>query len=167
MKKLLLTLTMLLCVSGAFGQTSDRLMKKYEAMPNAKYEENTEEVRKYVEENKNEGALGLTGKDYDFVLKHFKKSEYVELVMDDNQTRDLQKDIEALKGYELLVVQNDHKETTPNYRIFVYGKVKGDNVKDLLVRCDISGKTVLQHFDCKVKKDLMLKATLDGDLISF
>lgn len=167
MKKLLLTLTMLLCVSGAFGQTSDRLMKKYKAMPNAKYEENTEEVRKYVEENKNEGALGLTGKDYDFVLKHFKKSEYVELVMDDNQTRDLQKDIEALKGYELLVVQNDHKETTPNYRIFVYGKVKGDNVKDLLVRCDISGKTVLQHFDCKVKKDLMVKATLDGDLISF
>ena len=167
MKKLLLTLTMLLCVSGAFGQTSDRLMKKYKAMPNAKYEENTEEVRKYVEENKNEGALGLTGKDYDFVLKHFKKSEYVELVMDDNQTRDLQKDIAALKGYELLVVQNDHKETTPNYRIFVYGKVKGDNVKDLLVRCDISGKTVLQHFDCKVKKDLMVKATLDGDLISF
>ena len=142
-------------------------MKKYKAMPNAKYEENTEEVRKYVEENKNEGALGLTGKDYDFVLKHFKKSEYVELVMDDNQTRDLQKDIEALKGYELLVAQNDHKETTPNYRIFVYGKVKGDNVKDLLVRCDISGKTVLQHFDCKVKKDLMVKATLDGDLIRF
>ncbi|MBQ2301101.1 MAG: hypothetical protein II279_06420, partial [Bacteroidaceae bacterium] len=70
MKKLLLTLTMLLCVGGAFGQTSDRLMKKYKAMPNAKYEENTEEVRKYVEENKNEGALGLTGKDYDFVLKH-------------------------------------------------------------------------------------------------
>lgn len=167
MKNLLLTLTMLLCVSGAFGQTSDRLMKKYKAMPNAKYEENTEEVRKYVEENKNEGALGLTGKDYDFVLKHFMKSEYVELVMDDNQTRDLQKDIEALKGYELLVVQNDHKETTPNYRIFVYGKVKGDNVKDLLVRCDISGKTVLQHFDCKVKKDLMVKATLDGDLIRF
>lgn len=167
MKKLLLSLTLLLCVSGAFGQTSDRLMKKYKAMPNAKYEENTEEVRKYVEENKNEGALGLTGKDYDFVLKHFKKSEYVELVMDDNQTRDLQKDIEALKGYELLVAQNDQKETSPNYLVRVYGKVKGDNVKDLLVRCDISGKTVLQHFDCKVKKDLMLKATLDGDLIRF
>lgn len=167
MKKLLLSLTLLLCVSGAFGQTAQKLIAKYKAMPNAKYEENTEEVRKYVEENKNEGALGLTGKDYDFVLKHFMKSEYVELVMDDNQTRELQKDIEALKGYELLVVQNDHKETTPNYRIFVYGKVKGDNVKDLLVRCDISGKTVLQHFDCKVKKDLMVKATLDGDLIRF
>lgn len=167
MKKLLLTLTMLLCVSGAFGQTSDRLMKKYKAMPNAKYEENTEEVRKYVEENKNEGALGLTGKDYDFVLKHFKKSEYVELVMDDNQTRDLQKDIEALKGYELLVAQNDQKETSPNYLVRVYGKVKGDNVKDLLVRCDISGKTVLQHFDCKVKKDQMLKGIMSSNIIRF
>lgn len=167
MKKLLLTLTMLLCVSGAFGQTAPKLIAKYKALPNAKYGENTEEVRRNIEENKNEGALGLTGKDYDFVLKHFKKSEYVELVMDDNQTRDLQKDIEALKGYELLVAQNDQKETSPNYLVRVYGKVKGDNVKDLLVRCDISGKTVLQHFDCKVKKDLMVKATLDGDLIRF
>lgn len=167
MKKLLLTLTMLLCVSGAFGQTAQKLIAKYKALPNAEYKENTEEVRRNIEENKNEGALGLTGKDYDFVLKHFKKSEYVKLVMDDNQTRDLQKDIEALKGYELLVAQNDQKETSPNYLVRVYGKVKGDNVKDLLVRCDISGKTVLQHFDCKVKKDLMLKATLDGDLISF
>ncbi len=167
MKKLLLSLTMLLCVSGAFGQTAQKLIAKYKALPNAEYKENTEEVRRNIEENKNEGALGLTGKDYDFVLKHFKKSEYVELVMDDNQTRDLQKDIEALKGYELLVAQNDQKETSPNYLVRVYGKVKGDNVKDLLVRCDISGKTVLQHFDCKVKKDLMVKSTLDGDLIRF
>ena len=167
MKKLLLTLTMLLCVSGAFGQTSDRLMKKYKAMPNAKYEENTEEVRRNIEENKKKGTFGLAEKDYDFVLKHFKKSEEVELVLDGNQKNELGRDIQALSGYEMLVVQNDHKETTPNYRIFVYGKVKGDNVKDLLVRCDISGKTVLQHFDCKVKKDLMVKATLDGDLIRF
>lgn len=42
MKKLLLTLTMLLCVSGAFGQTAPKLIAKYKAMPNAKYGENTE-----------------------------------------------------------------------------------------------------------------------------
>lgn len=167
MKKLLLTLTMLLCVSGAFGQTAQKLIAKYKALPNAKYGENTEEVRRNIEENKNEGALGLTGKDYDFVLKHFKKSEYVELVMDDNQTRDLQKDIEALKGYELLVAQNDQKETSPNYLVRVYGKVKGDNVKDLLVRCDISGKIVLQHFEGKVKKDQMLKGIMSSNIIRF
>lgn len=167
MKKLLLSLTMLLCVSGAFGQTAQKLIAKYKALPNAEYKENTEEVRRNIEENKKKGTFGLAEKDYNFVLKHFKKSEYVELVMDDNQTRDLQKDIEALKGYELLVAQNDQKETSPNYLVRVYGKVKGDNVKDLLVRCDISGKTVLQHFDCKVKKDLMVKSTLDGDLIRF
>lgn len=167
MKKLLLTLTMLLCVSGAFGQTAPKLIAKYKALPNAEYKENTEEVRRNIEENKKKGTFGLAEKDYDFVLKHFKKSEEVELVLDGNQKNELGRDIQALSGYEMLVVQNDHKETTPNYRIFVYGKVKGDNVKDLLVRCDISGKTVLQHFDCKVKKDLMVKATLDGDLIRF
>ena len=42
MKKLLLTLTMLLCVSGAFGQTAQKLIAKYSALPNAEYKENTE-----------------------------------------------------------------------------------------------------------------------------
>lgn len=77
MKKLLLTLTMLLCVSGAFGQTAQKLIAKYKALPNAEYKENTE------------GIFGLMGKG------------------------------------------------------------------------------LLVAFDRKVKKDLMLKATLDGDLISF
>ncbi len=42
MKKLLLTLTMLLCVGGAFGQTVQKLIAKYKALPNAEYKENTE-----------------------------------------------------------------------------------------------------------------------------
>lgn len=167
MKKLLLSLTLLLCVSGAFGQTAQKHIAKYKALPNAEYKENTEEVRRNIEENKKKGAFCLAEKDYDFVLKHFKKSEEVELVLDGNQKNELGRDIQALSGYEMLVAQNDQKETSPNYLVRVYGKVKGDNVKDLLVRCDISGKTVLQHFDCKVKKDLMVKATLDGDLIRF
>lgn len=50
MKKLLLTLTMLLCVSGAFGQTAQKLIAKYKALPNAEYKENTEEVRRNIEE---------------------------------------------------------------------------------------------------------------------
>lgn len=89
MKKLLLTLTMLLCVSGAFGQTAQKLIAKYKALPNAEYKENTEEVRRNIEENKKKGIFGLMGKG------------------------------------------------------------------------------LLVAFDRKVKKDLMLKATLDGDLISF
>ena len=77
MKKLLLTLTMLLCVSGAFGQTSDRLMKKYKAMPNAKYEENTEEV-----------IFGLMGKGLLVAFdRKVKKDQMLKGIMNSNIIR--------------------------------------------------------------------------------
>ena len=48
---------MLLCMSGAFGQTAQKLIAKYKALPNAEYKENTEEVRRNIEENKKKELL--------------------------------------------------------------------------------------------------------------
>lgn len=88
MKKLLLTLTMLLCVSGAFGQTSDRLMKKYKAMPNAEYKENTEEVRRNIEENKKKGTFGLMGKGLLVAFdRKVKKDQMLKGIMSSNIIR--------------------------------------------------------------------------------
>ena len=42
MKKLLLSLAMLLCVGSSFGQTAEKLMEKYKAFPGAEYKEKTE-----------------------------------------------------------------------------------------------------------------------------
>ena len=41
MKQLLLSLTMLLCVGNAFGQTTAKLIEKYKAVPGAVYENTT------------------------------------------------------------------------------------------------------------------------------
>lgn len=179
MKTLLFSLTMLLCVGSTFGQTAEKLMAKYKALPDAKYEETTEESRKEIEKNKAEG--GLNQEDYYFALKHFKKSEQVQLTLDDAQKEELEKDLQALKGYELLFTQNDNTEPekggnilqnminqtfSKDYKIRVYGKVKGDVVNNLLIRCDIFGKVVLLHNDCKIKKDFMLKGLFSGDAIS-
>ena len=182
MKKLLLSLAVLLCVGSAFGQTVEKLMAKYKAMPDAEYEETTEETRKSFEESKEKGTGGLSKEDYDFMLKNLKKAEQIQLTLDDEQLEQLTKDIQALKGYETLFVQNDNKEPeegknmvqnminqtfNPNYQLSVYGKVKGNTVNDLLIRWDIWGKVAIAHIDGKVKKDLMLKSILSGDMVNF
>lgn len=182
MKKLLLSLAVLLCVGSAFGQTVEKLMAKYKALPGAEYEETTEETRKSFEESKEKGTGGLSKKDYDFLLKNLKKAEQIQLTLDDDQLEQLTKDIQALKGYETLFVQNDNKEPeegkniiqdminqtfNPNYQMRVYGKVKGNTVNDFLIRWDIWGKVAIAHIDGKIKKDLMLKSILSGDLVNF
>jgi len=182
LKKLLLSLALLFCVGSAFGQTAEKLMAKYKAMPGAEYAETTEDTRKSIEESKEKGTGGLSKEDYDFLLKNFKKAEQIQLTLDDDQLEQLTKDIQALKGYETLFVQNDNKEPeegknmvqnmvnqtfNPNYQLSVYGKVKGNTVNDLLIRWDIWGKVAMAHINVKAKKDFMLRSILNGDLVSF
>lgn len=83
MKKLLLSLALLFCVGSAFGQTAEKLMAKYKALPDAEYEETTEATRKSYEESKEKGASGLSKEDYDFLLKNLKKAEQIQLTLDD------------------------------------------------------------------------------------
>ena len=182
MKKIILSLIVLLSVGCAYGQTVEKLMAKYKALPDAEYEETTQETRKSFEESKEKGTGGLSKEDYDFMLKNLKKAEQIQLTLDDDQLAQLTKDIQALKGYETLFLQNDNKEPeerknmiqdminqtfNPNYQMRVYGKVKGNTVNDLLIRWDIWGKVAIAHIDGKFKKDLMLKSILSGDMVNF
>lgn len=182
MKKIILSLIVLLSVGSAYGQTVEKLMAKYKAVPGAKYEETTEESRKSIEENKTKEDAGLSQKEYDFILKNFKKSEQVQLKLDDDQKEQLAKDLQALKGYEMLFVLNDNKEPeegknmvqnminrtfNPDYQFRVYGKVKGDVVNDMLVRFDIWDKVVLVHNECKTKKDFILKGLFNDTTVDF
>lgn len=88
MKKLLLTLTMLLCMSGAFGQTGQKHIAKYKALPNAEYKENTEEVRRNIEENKKKGTFGLMGKGLLVAFdRKVKKDQMLKGIMSSNIIR--------------------------------------------------------------------------------
>ena len=181
MKKTILSLTMLLCMGSAFGQTVDKLMEKWKAIEGVEYQETTEETRKSIEESREKGAEGLSKEDYDYVLKNFKKVEQVQMTLNEGQMDQLANDIQALKGYETLFMQNDNKEPeegknmiqnminqtfNSNYQMRFYGRVKGNIVNDLLIRWDIWGKVVLAHVEGKFKKELMLKSFLGSDLVS-
>ena len=185
MKKTLLSLTILFCVGNAFGQTIDKLIAKWKTIDGAEYQETTAATRKSMEESREKESAGLSKKDYDFILKNFKKAEQLQMTLNEDQMAQLANDLQALKGYETLFMQNDNKEPeegknlvqnminqtfNPNFQLRIYGKVKGNTVNDPLIRWDIWGKVVLAHLDGKVKKDLMLKSIIGcdwGDLVNF
>jgi hypothetical protein len=178
MKQIFLSFIMLLCVGSAFGQTVDKLMAKWKTIEGAEYSETTEETRKSIEESREKGSAGLSKEDYDFVMKNLKKVEQIQMTLDEDQMAQLANDLQALKGYETLFMQNDNKEPeegknmiqnminqtfNANYQMRFYGRVKGNIVNDLLIRWDIWGKVVLAHLDGKIKKDLMLKSIIGSD----
>ena len=185
MKKIILSLIVLLSVGNAYGQTVEKLMAKWKAIDGVEYQETTTETRKSMEESREKGSAGLSKEDYDFILKNFKKAEQLQMTLNEDQMAQLANDLQALKGYETLFVQNDNKEPeegknlvqdminqtfNPNSQLRIYGKVKGNTVNDPLIRWDIWGKVVLAHLEGKIKKDLMLKSIIGsnwGDLVNF
>ena len=177
MKKIILSFIVLLSVGIAYGQTAEKLMEKYKAFPDAEYKDNTEDSRNGLLESEAKRESGLKPEDYDFIQKNFKKSEQVQLVLDDVQKAQLAKDIQALKGYEMLFTQNDNTEPeegknlvqnmvnqmfSPDFQLTFYGKAKGDTIDGLIVRCDIWGKVVLAYMDCKLKKEHLMSAFFKG-----
>ena len=179
MKKILLSLALLLCVGSSFGQTAEKLMEKYKAFPGAEYKEKTEEALKDI---KDEGPGDMSQEDFDFIIKNFKKSEQVQLTLDEAQKEQLDKDLRALKGYEMIFTQNDNKAPeegknlvqdmlnqafSPSYQIRAYAKMKGNILTGTLLRLDMWGKVVLSYTVGKWKKDDFLKSLYNGDAVSF
>ena len=137
MKKIILSLIVLLSVGRAYGQTVEKLMAKYKAMPGAKYENTTKES---LEEFEEEDSI-LSAEDIAKLKKHFKKSEQVQIQNPSEELlAQINKDIKALKGHELLFETSRNIESelsdnavmqmvsdffNPSIKLQCYGKAEG------------------------------------------
>ena len=184
MKQLLLSLTMLLCVGNAFGQTPAKLIEKYKAIPGAVYENTTQQSLKDLD--KEDSILSV--EEIAKLKKYFKKSEQVQIQnVSEELLAQINKDIKALKNHELLfeTIRNAGSETSensgepnklftkmisdflnPSIKFQCYGKVDGKMVSDLLVRVDIWNTVVLSYIDTKIDRDIWMKA-LEKSNLSF
>lgn len=172
MKQVLLSIMMLLCVGNAFGQTPAKLIEKYKAVPGAVYENTTNESLKGLEE----GDTILSADEIAKLKKNFKKSEQVQIQnVSEEQLAEINKDIKALKNYELLfeTVRNAGSESlgdsanvvkqkisdflNPTVKMRCYGKVDGKMVSDLLIRLDIWNTVALSYIDTKIDRDVWMK----------
>ena len=184
MKQLLLSLTMLLCVGNAFGQTPAKLIEKYKAVPGAVYENTTQQSLKDLD--KEDSILSV--EEIAKLKKYFKKSEQVQIQNVSEELLDqINNDIKALKNHELLfeTVRNAGSETpetsgepnklftkmisdflNPSIKFQCYGKVNGNMVSDLLLRVDIWNTVAISHIDTKIDRDIWMKA-LEKSNLSF
>ena len=103
--------------------------------------------------------------------------------LDEEQLAQIEQDIKALKGYELLFTANKNTSydeskniiknmlaevmNPPSVKVRCYGKVKGKTVSDLLVRLEWLNTVALSHVDTKIDRDLMTKALMaDGAVVT-
>ena len=170
MKKIILSLIVLLSVGNAYGQTVEKLMAKYKALPGAKYENTTKEN---LEEFEKDDSI-LSAEDIAQLKKHFKKSEQVQIQNPSEELlAQINKDIKALKGHELLFETSRNIESelsdnavmqmvsdffNPSIKLQCYGKAEGKMISDLLVRVDIWNTVALSHIDTKIDRDIWMKA---------
>jgi len=182
MKKLLLSMAMLLCVGSAMGQTVNKLIEKWKAIEGAQYQEVTRDsLLKEMVKDDELVVRGISEKEIAFLKKNLKRLEQVTLKLDEDQRKELDEDIKAVKGYELLFVVNENDEPedggnllqqmwnqvmTSKSQISVYGKVEKNVVDGVLLRWDIWNQVVLGHLDGKMKVEILSKAlSLDGGLV--
>jgi hypothetical protein len=102
--------------------------------------------------------------------------------VDEEQLAQLEEDIKALKGYEMLFVTNKNGGSdedanvlrqmmsevfNPTIKLQCYGKVKGNKVSDLLMKVKAWETVVLMHIDTKVEKELVVKSIMEKEDVSY
>ena len=177
MRRTLLAILLMGAASCAMAQTAAKLIEKYKAFPGAEYLNTTEESLKQHDSD-------LTPEENAKMKKNFKKSEQVQMQnLDEEQLAQIEQDIKALKGYELLFTANKNTSydedknilrnmlaevmNPPSVKVRCYGKVKGKTVSDLLIRLEWLNTVALSHVDTKIDKALMTKALMaDGAFVT-
>ena len=175
MRRTLLAILLIGAASCAMAQTASKLIEKYRKLPNATYMDTSAETLKSYDENPDL----ITEEERAQLKKSFKKSETVQIEKcDEEQLAQIDKDLKALKGYELLFTTNKNGGSdedanvfkqmmsdmwNPTIKLKCYGKVKGNMVSDILMRIDMWDTVALLYCDQKMDKELMVKSIMESD----
>lgn len=173
--KQILIIAMLLMACTTQAQTAAKLIEKYRKLPNATYTDTSKETLKSYDENPDL----ITEEERAQLKKSFKKSETVQIEKcDEELLAQIDKDLKALKGYELLFTTNKNGGSdedanvfkqmmsdmwNPTIKLKCYGKVKGNMVSDILMRIDMWDTVALLYCDQKMDRELMVKSIMESD----
>ena len=158
MKKLFLSMALLLCVGSVLGQTADELMKKYKGIKGVQYENITKKIMDIKEEEAPDmyrASRGLT------------KVEYLSGVLSSDKVEQLQKELNALKGFERVYHEKHNGNNGPlsmltgNFKLFnniqYYAVVDGEYFKELIARIDadanVGNLVTLIHMKGSIKQE--------------
>lgn len=158
MKRTILSIALALCVGCAFGQTADKLMKKYKGVKGMQYENITKKIQNLKEEDDPKiykASRGVT------------LAEFASGVLPENKAEQLQKDLDALKGFKRIYHEKHNSNDGPfsmlkgTYKMFnnvqYFAVEEGEYVTELVARIDadvnVGNLITLIHLKGMIKQE--------------
>lgn len=137
MKRTFLLMAMALAVNVAFGQTADKLMKKYKAVRGMQYQNLTKKIKKIKEEDDPENYR---------VSRDITLAEVVNGALSKRKINQLQKDLDALQDFKRIYHEKHNSNDDwlsmfkGTFKMFnnvqFYAVEDGEYFNDLIVRID-------------------------------
>lgn len=174
MKRTILSIALALCVGCAFGQTAEKLMKKYKAVKSMQYENITKKIRNLKEEE--------DPKMYS-ISRGVTRVEYLTGLLPENKAEELQHDLEALKDFNCVYQEKHNSNDAPfsmlngQFKLFnnvqYYAVEDGEYFNDFVAKINADANagnlTVLIHVQGKIKQEdvpmlIQMEETTDVDL---
>ena len=136
MKKIILSMVMLMATCLAFAQDASYLIKKYRKLDGAKYENMTKEVKKKAKKEK------YTNPKLFDSTERLIKVEYVQVSLNDQQKEALTENIKNVDGYKQLYEKKSNVDNmlSENWTLFpmqqYYGIEQDGRVSDAIIRLE-------------------------------
>ena len=136
MKKIILSMVMLMATCFAFAQDASYLIKQYRKLDGAKYENMTKEVKKKAKKEKY-----IDPKMFD-LTERLIKVEYVQVSLNDQQKEALTENIKNVDGYKQLYEKKSNVDNmlSENWTLFpmqqYYGIEQDGRVSDAIIRLE-------------------------------
>lgn len=136
MKKIILSMVMLMATCFAFAQDASYLIKQYRKLDGAKYENMTKEVKKKAKKEKY-----IDPKMFD-LTERLIKVEYVQVSLNEQQKEALTENIKNVDGYKQLYENKSNVDNmlSENWTLFpmqqYYGIEQDGRVSDAIIRLE-------------------------------
>lgn len=136
MKKIILSMVMLMATCFAFAQDASYLIKQYRKLDGAKYENMTKEVKKKAKKEKY-----IDPKMFD-LTERLIKVEYVQVSLNEQQKEALTENIKNVDGYKQLYEKKSNVDNmlSENWTLFpmqqYYGIEQDGRVSDAIIRLE-------------------------------
>ena len=136
MKKIILSMVMLMATCFAFAQDASYLIKQYRKLDGAKYENMTKEVKKKAKKEK------YTNPKLFDSTERLIKVEYVQVSLNDQQKEALTENIKNVDGYKQLYEKKSNVDNmlSENWTLFpmqqYYGIEQDGRVSDAIIRLE-------------------------------
>ena len=136
MKKIILSMVMLMATCFAFAQDASYLIKQYRKLDGAKYENMTKEVKKKAKKEK------YTNPKLFDSTERLIKVEYVQVSLNDQQKEAITENIKNVDGYKQLYEKKSNVDNmlSENWTLFpmqqYYGIEQDGRVSDAIIRLE-------------------------------